>query len=291
MPVLAFLILKRLLLGGLLSTSQSFTQRKETGYASVNGLKMYYEISGAGDPLIYIPAAFAFAGITEFPDLARHFRVVQIDLQGHGRTADIDRPLTFEQHVEDVVGLMQHLGISRTHLFGWSYGGLVAVLVAMKYPGLVDRIATYGSLYGPPEDAIRPDKMGTPHEPTPDGQAHRFAREQYQRVAPDPSHWPIIWKKLTDLAPTGFTRDQLSSVQNRVLVAVGDNDFIRIEHALYAYQTLNNAELAVIPDATHFLLYEQPSKLESIVTQFLLAPAQRLPFGTIETGYYPGQTR
>jgi len=273
------------------STSQSFTQRKETGYAPVNGLKMYYEISGAGNPLVYIPAAFAFAGITEFPELARRFRVVQVDLQGHGRTADIDRPLSFEQHVKDVVGLMQHLGIERTHMFGWSYGGLIAMLIAMKNPGLVDRIATYGSLYGPPQDAIRPDKLGAPHDPTPDGQAYRFAREHYQRVAPDPSHWPIIWKKLMDLAPVGFTHDQLSSVRNRVLVAVGDNDFIRIEHALHAYQTLPNAELAVIPDATHFLLYEQPSKLEAIVVQFLLAPAQHLPFGTIETGYYPGQRR
>ena len=68
-----------------MSTSQSFTHRKETGYAPVNGLNMYYEISGAGETLIYIPAAFAFAGITEFPELTKRFRVVQVDLQGHGR--------------------------------------------------------------------------------------------------------------------------------------------------------------------------------------------------------------
>src|SRR5207248_6854605 len=135
-----------------MNTLQSVAQRKETGYAPVNGLNMYYEISGAGEPLIYIPAVFAFAGLTEFPDLAKRWRVVQVDLQGHGRTADIDRPLSFEQHGKDVVALMRHLKIARAHLFGWSYGGLIVMLIAMQHPQMVDRIATYGSLFGAPQD-------------------------------------------------------------------------------------------------------------------------------------------
>jgi hypothetical protein len=88
-----------------MSTLQSVDQRKQIGYAPVNGLNMYYEVTGKG--VIYIPAAFAFAGITEFPELAKRWRVVQVDLQGHGRTADIDRPLSFEQHAKDVVALMR----------------------------------------------------------------------------------------------------------------------------------------------------------------------------------------
>jgi pimeloyl-ACP methyl ester carboxylesterase len=161
----------------------------------------------------------------------------------------------------------------------------------MHHPERVDRIATYGSLFGPPQDAIRPEMVGASHEPSPDGPDHQFQREQYDRVAPDPDHWPVIWKKIMDLVPTGFTRDEIASVKHRVLVALGDNDFIRLEHALYAYRAIPNAELAVIPDASHFLLYEQPWKLEPVVAQFFSAPAERLPFGTIETGYYPGQRR
>ena len=274
-----------------MSTLQSVAQRKETGYAPVNGLNMYYEISGAGEPLIYIPAVFAFAGLTEFPELAKRWRVVQVDLQGHGRTADIDRPLSFEQHAKDVVALMRHLKIERAHLFGWSYGGLIVMLIAMQHPQMVDRIATYGSLFGAPQDAIRPEMIGPPVEESPDGPSHQFARDDYKRVAPDPDHWPVIWKKVMDLAPDGFTRDQLASVKNRVLVALGDNDFIRLEHALYAYSAIPNAELAVIPDATHFLLYDRPWKLEPILAEFFSAPAERLPFGTIATGYHPGKTR
>ncbi len=215
-----------------MSSLQSAALRKETGYAQVNGLNMYYEISGAGEPLIYIPAAFAFAGLTEFPELVKCWRVVQVDLQGHGRTADIDRPLSIRQHAEDVAALMRHLGIERAHMLGWSYGGLIALRIAMEHPALADRVVTYGSLFGAPKDAIRPEMMGAPHEPSPDGPAHQFARERYKRVAPQPDHWPVIWKKLADFAPEVPTRDQLMSVKNRVLVALGDNDFIRIEHAL-----------------------------------------------------------
>jgi pimeloyl-ACP methyl ester carboxylesterase len=223
--------------------------------------------------------------------LAKRWRVVQVDLQGHGRTADIDRPLSFAQHAKDVIALMRHLGIERAHMLGWSYGGLIAMLIAIEHPELVDRIATYGSLYGAPQDAIRPDKLGAPHKPSPDGPAHQFAREHYESVAPDPGHWPVIWKKLMDLAPEGFTPEQLASVKNRVLVAIGDNDFICPEHALYAHRTMPNSELAVIPDATHFLLHDRPSTLEPILAEFFSAPAERLPFGTIETGYYPGARR
>jgi pimeloyl-ACP methyl ester carboxylesterase len=252
---------------------------------------MYYEITGAGQPLVYIPAAFAFAGTTEFPELAKSWRVVQVDLQGHGRTADIDRQLSFDQHARDVAALMRHLDIERAHLFGWSYGGLIAMLIAMRHPELVDRIATYGTLFGAPQDAIRPDKLGPPVEPTPDGAAHQFARDQYKRVAPDPDHWPVIWKKVMDITPPGLAREQIASVKNRVLIALGDNDFVRLEHALYAYSAIPNAELAVIPDATHFLLYERPWKLEPTVAEFFSAPEERLPFGTIATGYHPGKAR
>jgi pimeloyl-ACP methyl ester carboxylesterase len=270
---------------------QSVHRHKVTGYAPVNGLNMYYEITGVGEPLIYVPAAFAFAGITEFPELTKRWRVVQVDLQGHGRTADIDRPLSFEQHAEDIVALVRHLEIERAHFFGWSYGGLISLLIAMRHPELVDRIATYGTLFGEPRDAIRPDKLGPPVEQTPEGAAHRFAHDQYRRVAPDPGHWPVIWKKLMGITPFAFTREQLASVKSRVLVALGDNDFIRLEHALYAYSAIPDAELAVIPDATHFLLYDRPWKLEPTLVEFFSAPAERLPFGTIATGYHPGKTR
>jgi pimeloyl-ACP methyl ester carboxylesterase len=264
---------------------------RKTGYAPINGLRMYYEITGDGPPLIYIPAAFAFSGITEFPELTKTWRVIQVDLQGHGRTADIDRPLSFDQHAKDIVTLMDHLSIERANFFGWSYGGLISTLIALRHPERAGRIATFGSLFGTPQQGIRPEMIGAMAGDSPDGPAHAYARAQYDRVAPDPAHWPVFWKKLIDLAPEGFSEQQLKSLNNRVLIALGDNDFIRLEHAIEAYRTIPKAELAVIPDATHFLLYDRPWKLEPIIAEFFAAPDERLPHGTIATGYQPGKTR
>src|SRR5258707_8077252 len=84
------------------------------GYAPVNGLKMYYEIEGTGDPLVYIPPAFGFAGLKSFPTMAQNHTVITLDLQGHGRTADIpERPLSIEQYAKDVVGLLNYLEIPK----------------------------------------------------------------------------------------------------------------------------------------------------------------------------------
>src|ERR1700684_3578892 len=110
---------------------------KACGYAPVNDLTMYYEIEGTGDPLVYLPPAFGFAGLKSFPALVQSHSVVTIDLQGHGRTADIpERPLTIEQHAKDVVGLLKYLGISTADFFGESYGGAIATMIAVHHPEL-----------------------------------------------------------------------------------------------------------------------------------------------------------
>ena len=110
--------------------------KKTNGYAPINGLKMYYELEGDGAPLVFIPAAFGFAGLKSFPTLAMaHAILYTIDFQGHGRTADIpDCPLSIEQHAEDVVALLTHLDISRADFVGESYGGNTAAMIAVRLP-------------------------------------------------------------------------------------------------------------------------------------------------------------
>src|SRR6202790_1990634 len=108
------------------------------GYARIDGLKMYYEIEGTGDPLVYLPPVFGFAGLKSFPALVQSHSVVTVDFQGHGRTADIpERPITLEQNAKDVVGLLKYLGISKADFFGESYGGVIAAMLARRPPHLV----------------------------------------------------------------------------------------------------------------------------------------------------------
>lgn len=265
---------------------------KIAGYASVNGLKMYYEIEGAGDPLVYLPPAFGFAGLKSFPALAQSHSVITVDLQGHGRTADIpERPLSIGQHAKDVMGLLHHLGVSRTDFFGESYGAAIAIMLAVDRPELVGRVVACGAIFGPAPAAFNSDMLHFDHPPTPDSRGIRFQRESYAKVAPDPDYWPKLWEKVAGIEWKGFSSEQLASIKAPVLIVVGDHDFVRVEHAADAVRRIPGAELAVIPDASHFVLYSEPERVIPIVKHFLEKPAIRTPLATAETGFNPGETR
>ena len=115
----------------------------QTGYAPVNGLQMYYEIHGAGQPLVLIHGAFSAIG-TSFgellPELSKTRQVIAFEMQAHGRTADIDRPLSIEQMADDTVAALQHLGIEQADIFGYSLGASIALQVAIRHPGQVRKL-------------------------------------------------------------------------------------------------------------------------------------------------------
>lgn len=262
------------------------------GYAPVNGLKMYYEIEGTGDPLVYIPPAFGYAGLKSFPALVQSHSVITVDLQGHGRTADIpDRPLSIQQYAKDVVGLLKYLGISKADFFGESYGGGAAIVIAVHYPELVGRVATWGATFGPPQIAHNPEMLRFDQPPTADSRGFQFQRESYKKVAPDPDYWPKIWDKVASVQWGGFSNEELASIKAPVLIVLGDHDFVRLEHALETFKLIPNAELAVIPDASHFVLFSEQERVIPVVKHFLEKSEKRIPLATAGTGYHPGETR
>jgi pimeloyl-ACP methyl ester carboxylesterase len=158
---------------------------------------MYYEIEGTGDPLVFIPPAFGFAGLHSFPALVQNHSVITVDLQGNGRTVDIpDRPISIEQYAEDVVGLLKYLGIAKADFFGESYGGNAAAMIAIRYPELVGRVVTYAATFGPPQIALNPETTHFDNPPTADSRNIQFQRENYKKVAPDPNYWPEILARL-----------------------------------------------------------------------------------------------
>ena len=268
------------------------TKMKSNGYASVNGLKMYYEMEGTGDPLVFIPPAFGFAGLQSFPGLVESHTVLTVDLQGNGRTVDIpERALSIEHYAEDVVGLLNHLGIAKADVFGESYGANTGVMIAARCPGVVRRLATYGATFGPPQVALNPR---TTHFDQPPGSESRYIqhqRENYKRVAPEPAYWPKIFDKLGRMRWEGFAKNELASIQAPTLIALGDRDFVRLEHAVEIFNLIPNSELAVIPDAGHFTLSSEPEKVIPVVKHFLEKPEKRIPVATARTGYLPGETR
>jgi pimeloyl-ACP methyl ester carboxylesterase len=272
--------------------SGSGTTTKTCGYAPVNDLKVYYEIEGTGGPLVSIPPAFGYAGVNPYPALVQSHTVITVDLQGHGRTADIpERPLSIEQYAKDVVGLLKYLGIAKADFFGESYGGNAATTIAIRYPQLVRRVATYAATFGPPQIALNPETTHFDHPPAADSRNIQFQRENYRKVAPDPNYWPTIFDKLGSMRWEGFSNEELASIQSPVLILLGDCDFVRVEHALKTVKLIPNAELAVIPSASHFALFSEQERVIPIVKHFLEKPEKSIPLATAETGYYPGETR
>jgi pimeloyl-ACP methyl ester carboxylesterase len=255
---------------------------------------MYYEIEGttAGDPLVYIPNAFGFAGLISFPALLESHSVITMDLQGHGRTADIrDRTLSIEQYANDVVALLKHLGVARADFFGFSFGGNTAAMIALRHPELVRRVATWGATFGPPQAAHNPAMLRFDRPPTADDRAFAFKREAYKRVAPHPEQWPALWAKVAGLAWEGFSGEELASIEAPLLIALGDRDFVRVEHAVEAARRIPNGELAVVPDAGHNAPMSEPERVIPIIKYFLEKPEKRNPVATAGMGYHPGETR
>jgi pimeloyl-ACP methyl ester carboxylesterase len=263
-----------------------------SGYAPVNDLKMYFEIEGTGEPLVYLPPAFGFAGLKSFPVLVERHSMITVDFQGHGRTADIpERPITLEQNAKDVVGLLKYLGISKADFFGESYGGAIATMIAVHHPELVGRVATYGATFGPPQTALNMEMLRFNVAPTPDSRGFQFQRENYKKVAPDPDYWPKFWGKVCSIQWGGFSNQELASIKAPFLIAIGDHDFVRLEHAVETLKLIPNAELAVIPDAGHFALFSEQEQVIPVIRNFLEKPEKKIPIATAEMGYHPDETR
>ena len=258
--------------------------RKMTGYAPVNGLKMYYQISGEGQPAVYIHPIASHSGLA--PALTANRRWIALDLQGHGRTEDIDRPLTCQQHADDIAALLTHLQIDKADFFGDSFGGAIAVTMAVRHPKLVRRIVSYGS-------PLLPFPADLPAIVTADSDLIQWERQEYQKVAPQPAKWPVVLGKALKCGMEwkGFSPEELKAIKAPVLIACGDHDLIPVERCVELSRQIPNAQLAVIPDASHFVLFSEPERLLPTIAAFLDAPENKAPISTFKTGYRPGMTR
>ena len=219
-------------------------------YVDVNGVHLYFQEYGVGPPLVLLHGGLhtielSFGAI--IPALAEHHRVIAIELQGHGRTADIDRPMTFEHLADDVVGLLDQLGIEQTDVFGFSLGGLTTYQLLVDHPGRILRAVVASADH-------RNDRGGESHpERLPTEADFAAMREAYAAVAPDPAHFDAFAEKAVALVHgfAGWTDDQLRAIEVPVLVLIGDTDFILVPNAAEAAELLPHGQLAVLPGTTH----------------------------------------
>jgi pimeloyl-ACP methyl ester carboxylesterase len=210
---------------------------------------------------------------TLIPTLARDHLVIGVEMQGHGRTADIDRAITPAALADDVVGLLDHLGIDRAHVLGHSLGGAVALELAVAHPARVRSIVPISVSVRP--DGMHPDladpaKFATSTRmPTP--QDFADFREAYVRLSPHPDHFDAFLATLSAAAANlkGWSDGQLAAITAPTLLVLGDHDFVTTEHAALMHQLIPGAKLAVLPNTTHMTVTKRADLLLPMLADFV----------------------
>ena len=268
------------------STPQRSDEMRESSqgfYAKVHGLRMYYEMHGAGFPLVLLHGGLSAIG-TSFgkllPGLARSRQVIAIEQQAHGHTADIDRPLTYRQMAEDTVALLSQIGIEQADFFGYSIGAGIVLEIAIEHPSRVRKLVAATPIFT--ADGFQPGVLAGMEALQPEHLAGSPFQEEYARIAPHPQDWPQLIAKVKQLNRefVDWSDDSIASIKVPTLLIAADSDIVLPEHVVELFRLLGggvpgdnvglpNVQLAVLPGTTHITLVDRPQWLVPMITGFL----------------------
>lgn len=261
----------------------------KTGYAPVNGLNVYYEVHGAGEPLILLHGGLMSTAMEGdlIAQLSKTRQVIAMDLQGHGRTADIDRPITCEAMGDDVAAVMKYLAIPKADVMGYSLGAATALQVTIRHPEMVRKLVVVSTPFKRDgwylEVRAQMEQLGPASaemmKPSP-------LYKSYAAVAPRPQDFPVLVGKLGDLLRKDYDwSEQVKTIKSPVMLVFGDNDAVPPTHAAEFFALLGGGQrdagwdgsgmstgrLAILPGATHYNITESPALVPTVLP-FLDAP-------------------
>lgn len=256
------------------------------GYVDVNGLHMYYEIHGTGQPLALLHGGMSATG-TSFgklwPTLAETRQVIALEQQAHGHTADIDRPLSMEQMADDTAAALSQLGIANADIFGYSLGAGIALQVAIRHPNLVRKLVLTSVTYN--TGGFHPGLQEGMADLKPENFAGTPFYEEYLQIAPRPEDFPRLIERTKQLDGViqDWPAEAIRGIKAPTLLIIGDSDIIRPEHAVEMFRLfgggvmgdmvgLPNAQLAILPGTTHITVVQRADLLLTIIPAFLDAP-------------------
>ena len=266
----------------LLLVSTALVEAQGGKRVKVNGMQMYYEVSGTGDPLVVLHGAYmnipTMGAI--IPRLAKTHRVYAVELQGHGRTTDIDRPITYPNMADDVAAFMDSVGLRRADVFGYSMGAIVGLQLAIRHPAKVSKLVAASVAYDlrgwqPAFTEVIPQMTVEMIVQMP------FAKE-YPKLAANPNGFPALVKKLIALEhePMAWEKD-VEALKTPVLIVTGDADVATLEHSVVMFRLLGGggmgdmgqplpaSRLAVMPATSHTAVITQVDLLVAFVEPFL----------------------
>jgi pimeloyl-ACP methyl ester carboxylesterase len=273
-----------------LSGVVSGQQKPTTGYAPVNGLKMYYEIHGSGEPVVLLHGAFmAITGDWNdwINELAKTRKVIAVEMQGHGRTADINRDITYENLSDDVAALLDYLKIERADIVGYSLGAGTAMQCAIRHPEKVRKVVSISA-------PMRRDgwvKEANDFWPTFTWEIFKGTpmETEYKRLSPTPDKFPdfVNHIKAMALRPYDFGADKLKATKAPMFFIHGDADGVRLDHIAEMYRLKGGGEihgdmqprpasrLAILPDTTHVTLMNRMTTIVPMINDFLDGKPQK----------------
>lgn len=280
-----------LLLTILLPAVVSAQQKPTTGYAPVNGLKMYYEVHGSGDPVVLLHGSFMaisnnFHWTEWIGELSKTRKVIAVEMQGHGRTADINRDFSYDNLADDAAALLDHLKIARADLIGYSLGGGVALNCAIRHPDRVRKVVVISAVFR--LDGWTKETLDVFPKLTAEAFKGTPIEADYKRLSPTPNEFPNFVKRVIsiDLKPHDFGADKLKATKAPMFFIHGDADGVRLEHIAEMFRLKggeihgdlrprSESRLAILPNTTHVTLMERISVIVPMVNNFLDAKPQK----------------
>jgi pimeloyl-ACP methyl ester carboxylesterase len=251
-------------------------------YTNVNGMKMYYEVSGEGDPLIVLHGAYMnIISMGEIiPKLARTHKVYALEFQGHGRTTNIDRPITYPNLADDAAAFMDAVGLKKADVFGYSMGAEAGLQLAIRHPEKVNKLVTASGAYD--LEGWQPEFKAFIPQMTVDMFINMPFAEDYHKLAPNPDGFPALVKKMIALEkePMAWEAD-VKALKIPVLIIAGDADAATLEHLVAMFRLLGggvmgdmgkplpDSRFAILPATSHTAVITQTDLLISFIEPFL----------------------
>ena len=247
----------------------------ESGFAPVDGLRLYYEIHGSpardGVPLLLLHGGgstidTSFAKL--IPLISRTRQVIAFEQQGHGHTADVDRPFSFEQSAEDAVALLRYLHVAKADLLGFSNGGHIALQIALGHPEVVRSLVLESMFFS--RDGTDP-RFWQGFEHAKLEEMPLELRQAYLATAPHPEQLPSFFAKSVQRMREfkGWTPRQIRTIRARTLLLLGDRDVVTLEHAARMQRLIRDAQVAVLPATDHAGMAKRAPLVAEILDGFL----------------------
>jgi pimeloyl-ACP methyl ester carboxylesterase len=241
---------------------------EHSGYAPVNGIKLWYAMFGEGEPVIFLHGGLANADYwgLQVPEVARHYQVIVMDSRGHGRSTRDNRPYGYDLMADDVVALLDFLHIERAAVVGWSDGGILGLDLAIRHPGRVSKVFAFAANTDPSGVVA-----GVEKNPTFAAFIQR-AGQEYQTLSATPKDYNAFVDAISKMWATqpNWTAKQLGAIKTPVLVVDGDHDeAIKRPHSEKIAAAIPGAGLLILPDTSHFSFLQDPDQFTWNILHFL----------------------